>query len=376
VIAFMLLIIYTDEQGHSLMWKILYKKESEDRMHSFRFKKLAPITLSVVVISVSMLCSVSSSAASSTDPIKAASSPTELAYVTNNEDNTVSVIDTASKKVVDTISVKGYPKAIAVSPDGKKAYVGTNDGVKIIDTQDEAVIDSIGEVGSLYAIAIAPDNRQQLYVTSHGKVLIINTETNKIVKTISVGNFNHAIAISPDGTQAYVTHDGSVSIIDTEKQKVTTTITVGEFTHAPDAVAFTPDGKQAYVAEQGKISVIDTAEKKIVATIDIGKPFYPSGVVFTPDGKRAYVAKSDTKSKGIPSYEVVVINTAIHQIVKTIKIDKIPLGIAITSDGKEVYVAIPLRDIVSVIDTKTNIVHNVIPVGKLPHQISMAPSQQ
>jgi YVTN family beta-propeller protein len=71
-----------------------------------------------------------------------------------------------------------------------------------------------------------------------------------------------------------------------------------------------------------------------------------------------------------------VINTATHQIVKTIAIDKTPLGIAITSDGKEVYVTIPIRGIVSVIDTKTNMVRNVISVGKFPHRIAIIPSPQ
>jgi YVTN family beta-propeller protein len=347
-------------------------------MHSFYFKKIALIALSVVVVSASMLCLASSSVASSIDQVKEVAAPmTELAYVTNRDSQTISVIDTATKTVIDTISVGNLIKAIAITPDGKKAYVGGTASFLVIDIPSKTVIDkvNIGGTASPYTVAVTP-NGKQAYMTGHGKVSIVDTETDDIVKIISVGNYNHAIAISPDGTQAYVTHDGSVSIIDTVKQEVIATITVGEFTRAPDEVAFTPDGKQAYVAEQGKISIIDTAKKEIVATLDIGKLFSPSGVVFTPDGKRAYVAKWDTKSKRIPSYEVAVINTATYQIVKTITIDKKPLGIAITSDGKEVYVTIPDRDAVSVIDAKTNMVRNVISVGKFPHQIAMAPSSQ
>jgi YVTN family beta-propeller protein len=349
-----------------------------DRMHSFYFKKIASIALSVVMVSALMLCLASSSVASSTDQVKEVAAPTtELAYVTNHEDNTVSVIDVASKKVVDTISVRNYPNAIAVTPDGKKAYVGGVSSFFVVDIPSKTVIDkvNIGGTASPYTVAITP-NGKQAYMTGHGRVSIIDTETDEIVKTIFIGDYNGAIAISPDGTQAYVTHLGSVSIIDTVNQEVTTTITIGEFIHITDEVAFTPDGKQAYVANKGKISVIDTVKKEIVTTIDIGNPFSPSGVVFTPDGKRAYVAKWDTKSKEIPSYEVAVINTATYQIVKTITIDKKPLGIAITSDGKEVYVTIPVRDAVSVIDTKTNMVRNVVPVGKFPHQIAMAPGPQ
>jgi YVTN family beta-propeller protein len=258
----------------------------------------------------------------------------------------------------------------------KKAYAGSTASFLVIDIPSKTVIDkvNIGGTASPYTVAITP-NGKQAYMTGHGRVSIVDTETDEIVKTISVGDYNHAIAISPDGTQAYVTHDGSVSIIDTEKQAVTATITVGEFTRAPGAVAFTPNGKQAYVANEGKISIIDTAKREIVATIDIGEFLVPSGVVFTPNGKRAYVAQSTTKG-GKRIFEVTVIDTATDQITKTIPVEQDPAGIAITSDGREVYVTNFFHDIVSVIDTQTNRVRHTIPVGESPYQITMAPNPQ
>jgi YVTN family beta-propeller protein len=47
------------------------------------------------------------------------------AYVTNQADNTVSVIDTDAGVVVDTIAVGGAPFAITISPDGTRAYVSS-----------------------------------------------------------------------------------------------------------------------------------------------------------------------------------------------------------------------------------------------------------
>jgi YVTN family beta-propeller protein len=57
-------------------------------------------------------------------------------------------------------------------------------------------------------------------------------------------------------------------------------------------------------------------------------------------------------------------------------VEQDPAGIAITLDGKEVYVTNFYHHVVSVIDTKTNMVRNVIPVGKFPYRISIAPSPQ
>jgi YVTN family beta-propeller protein len=53
------------------------------------------------------------------------------AYITNQGDNTVSVIDTATDTVTDTISVSSHPGVtviarpfgVAVTPDGSKVYI-------------------------------------------------------------------------------------------------------------------------------------------------------------------------------------------------------------------------------------------------------------
>ena len=46
-----------------------------------------------------------------------------FAYVANAGDNTVSVIDTATNTVVAPIAVGSLPRGVAVTPDGKRAYV-------------------------------------------------------------------------------------------------------------------------------------------------------------------------------------------------------------------------------------------------------------
>jgi len=68
----------------------------------------------------------------------AAASP--FAYVTkcncDGFDNVVSVIDTATNKVVATVRVGNRPNGVAVTPDGKQVYVANfgNGTVSVIDT--------------------------------------------------------------------------------------------------------------------------------------------------------------------------------------------------------------------------------------------------
>ena len=72
-------------------------------------------------------------------------------YVTNQDADTVSVIDTATNAVVGSaIPVGDNPFGIAITPDGTKAYVTNfNPGtVSVIDTATNAVVGSAIPVGS------------------------------------------------------------------------------------------------------------------------------------------------------------------------------------------------------------------------------------
>ncbi|NJD36063.1 MAG: hypothetical protein FIA96_14740, partial [Betaproteobacteria bacterium] len=65
-------------------------------------------------------------------------------YISNGE-GTLSVLDTASNKVVATIKVGKRPWNMAVTPDNKKLYVanGKSNSVSVIDTLTDKVIKEI-----------------------------------------------------------------------------------------------------------------------------------------------------------------------------------------------------------------------------------------
>ena len=46
------------------------------------------------------------------------------AYVTNFGDRTVSMIDTITGSVTNTLALDGHPAAMTMSPDGERLYVG------------------------------------------------------------------------------------------------------------------------------------------------------------------------------------------------------------------------------------------------------------
>jgi YVTN family beta-propeller protein len=302
------------------------------------------------------------------------------AYVSDGAQS-VSVIDTKNNFVSPPITVGTDPIGIAITPDGKFAYVanfayeepGT---VSVIDTQTNQVVGTPITVGKgPYGVAITPDGKFAYIPNSEsGTVSVIDTQTNQVVGTpIMVGGVPRSIAITPDGEFAYVARVGasSVSVIDTQtNQVVGTPITVGA---GAEGVAITPDGKFAYVtvggealSQPGTVSVIDTQTNQVVGTpIMVGKA--PWGVAITPDGRYAYVTNAN-------SYSVSIVDTQTHLVSGPIPLGNLVEPIAITPDGKRAYVG-GFSANLFVIDTQTNQTGAPIPLGSGQNGIAIVPDQ-
>ena len=261
----------------------------------------------------------------------------------------VSVIDIASNTVVATVDVGAFPTGVAVTPDGAKAYV-VNQGdssVSVINTATNTVSTTIttGIGYSPYDVAISPDGLHA-YVTDadpdltnpivlESRVTIIDTASDSVATSIPLGSMlPEGIAITPDGTRAYVANYGgtdintgieyppSVTVVDLTTNTVVTTITYAQFT-GPKNIAITPDGTRAYVtlSFSDAVSVINTATNTISTTITVGPN--PNDIDLAPDGSIAYVTIGTDNV-------VVTIDTATNAVIGTPEtVGQQPQGIAI-----------------------------------------------
>lgn len=293
----------------------------------------------------------------------------QFAYVPNNADNTVSVINTATNTVVATIALTGSPvsetspKGAVVSPDGSSLYVvcqGTTTGqgvVVVIDTSTQAVktaytISSSGGTAANFdpqTIAVAPNG--MIYVlsdyagglsgsaTSPSQVTVINpaNPTNQVNITLP-GGFGKAsnlggIVVNPQGTLAYVANSGSnnISVINLSTNTVSQTISLSQFVQTgfspnPVALNFNPNGTRLYVGEsdgnfnasQGQIITIDTTQSsttfnKVLSTASqvYGGGFLPQGIATSATGTQLFVNPTyvgDGQAKGWTNELEVVMN--------------------------------------------------------------------
>src|SRR5262245_50399953 len=141
-------------------------------------------------------------------------------YVVNAGDENVVVFDTDTlQRVGAPLPVGQGPVAIAISPDGSRAYVVNNTGDNVLLLLPPTLPPTFIPVGSRpTSITITPDGAYA-YVTNFlsDSVSVIATATSQIIKVIPLasGSSPAGIAITPDGTRAYVTnlHAASVSVI-------------------------------------------------------------------------------------------------------------------------------------------------------------------
>jgi YVTN family beta-propeller protein len=201
------------------------------------------------------------------------------AYVSNNSDNTVSVIDVSDNTVAATVDVGGGPWGIAIGASGDYVYVANNadDTVSVIDTATFEVTATITVGVGPLGVTVAPSGNY-VYVTNNADntVSVINISDNTVVATVDVGGGPWGIAIGASGDFVYVANnaDDTVSVIDPATFEVTETITVGA---GPLGVSITYDGGEqldafVYVANNtdDTVTVINIVDNSILTNINVG----------------------------------------------------------------------------------------------------------
>jgi YVTN family beta-propeller protein len=162
-------------------------------------------------------------------------------YVVGTVGDSLAIVDPSANRVIAKVRVGGYPSAVALSPDGAFAYV-TNQfgGVSVVETSTATVIDTI-QSGPSQSIAIMQDGRLA-YVTngSNNTVSVVDLIARQVVGApIPVGLHPHGPVITPDQKFVYVTttscrggcvspsdYYGSVAVIETATNTVVATIPV------------------------------------------------------------------------------------------------------------------------------------------------------
>lgn len=201
---------------------------------------------------------------------------TGLLYVTTENENSVSIIDPVSLKIVGSVPTgQEQSHMLTVSRDGKRGYTA-NVGpgtVSVLDLEARKLVKVIPVAKMTQRISISVDDKLVFTADQFDpKLIVIDTATNEVKAPIVLPEIAYGTAPTPDGKYLVVAliNINEVAVVDLATMKVVGTVKVPK---APQAVVVRPDSAVAYVScdASAKIAAIDLKEMKVTALIDAGK---------------------------------------------------------------------------------------------------------
>ncbi|MDR1959048.1 MAG: c-type cytochrome [Planctomycetaceae bacterium] len=292
-----------------------------------------------------------------------------------------------------TFSYKG-PSQMVTNKSGTKIYVAQHDGneIAVISTETNTVTQTFPLESGPNGLTLSPDEKI-LYVTSggyRGKLAALDSESGKVLNTISTGHTPMTPKVTPDGGKLFLCNrfDGNVAEYELPEMKLIQYIKV---VREPCDSLLTPDGKKLLVLNflpkdpncvpenpeteilvAAQISVIDTA----IGTVKNIR--LPKGtcnlcsVCLSSDGRYAYMThiishftnSTDKLDAGqmnvnaVSLFDMDAIDNDKGGYVNTVLLDDPelgaanPWGIAASSDGKKIFVAISGTNELIVLDAE------------------------
>jgi YVTN family beta-propeller protein len=284
------------------------------------------------------------------------------------------------------ITFEGRPVDMALRPDGKLLAVMLPTGVKLLDTAtSQFTLDTLPGTHSFGGIVWSKDG-STLYATgkegrkggrsgSSGVVYVthFDAEGHPTAQAPIAFQFDSRIkpnfaasdavpaglALSPDGARLYVSlfNNATMAAVDLGSYDAATgaaQITETPVGSSPERVVVSADGDKIYVANRGGRA------PEPGDTMDTADP-----VVVDPD-----TYKASTGTLSVVSAAQFAANNGGQTVTKSISVGLQPADLALSPDGKRLYVANANNDSISVVDTGSDQVVETIPTSPAPGHLA------
>ena len=326
-------------------------------------------------------------------PIGAASAtggtPTGTVIVANMGDNTATLLDVASKRVVATLPTGNGAHEVAVSHDGRWAVV-SNYGVRgapgntltVIDVPAATVARTIdlGDFKRPHGSVFLPGDSVFVVTSEMSKaVVLVDFAQGSVIGSIPTNHpASHMLAMTADARRIYTSNvaDGTVSELDVPGRKFLREITVAP---AVEGIAVTPSGDQVWVGSNQAKTVTIVAPGGGSATQTISGFGMPYRLAVTPDSRSVVITDP-------PNAVVRIVDRATRKDRAIVKIpadgvtpaaefpgSPSPEGVILSRDGRTAFVALQGSSRVAIIDIATATVTGYMPTGAGPDGIAYSP---
>lgn len=324
----------------------------------------------------------------------------------NETSGTLSLVETATGKILDEEPIGVHPTAMAQFASGDRvALTATYDGdlviVKILT--DRLEIEKRIHVGfEPHGVAIAPSGKE-IYVScvATHEIAVIDVDRNQVVERIPTERWPRQIAITPSGERLAVSTSGDrgMTVVDLAARKADFSqrfmgLNIG-------CMAVSNDGKEVYfpwivyrhnpITEQNirlgwvlasrlsKLKFDGSSRRDAISLDPPGKAVGdPHGIALSPKEDVIVVSAAGThellvfrneglpwKDAGGPDHMEKELREDENRFFR-IPLGGRPLGVRFGADGKTVYVANYLSNEIQIVDLEARKVSRSIPLGSAP----------
>lgn len=217
----------------------------------------------------------------------------KMLYASGGNDNWILQFAVGNGKLIlkDSIKLgkkwpeKISPAGIEIDDAAKRLYVVTkeNNSLYVIDLATKEILQRVALGAEAYACLLSP-NKKELYISLWGgdKILVFDAAQKKVTGSIAVGDNPNEILLNKAGTFLFVANanDNSVSVINTRQRKEVEVLNAALYPDAPsgsasNGLALSGDEKTLYVAN---------ADNNCLAVFNVAKPGFSLSKGFIPTG--------------------------------------------------------------------------------------------
>lgn len=194
-------------------------------------------------------------------------------YVSLPGSGQITIVDTATWKIADSIDTGGNPRRLALQDDGRYLWVaidGDAGGVLALDTSTRRIAGRIDTVAGAHELALSNDDRHLFAANVQaGSVSIVETRSLAEVARIDVGGKPISIDYSATARAAYVSDEtGAIIAIDGDRRSVIARI---ETDAGLGRLRFAPGERLAFVVNtlHDQVLIVDAAKNQIAQIADV-----------------------------------------------------------------------------------------------------------
>lgn len=272
---------------------------------------------------------------------------------------------------VKRIPVGLWPKALAISPDGERAYVAVHhdEQIAVISRKKLKVVQRADVGGRPEALALSPDGKRLwVSVGDRSVVQARNAESLALEGSVRVGPRPRGLAVSPDGRWLWVAvgRNGHLVFVDTASLAVRAEVAVG---WSPRTVAYVPRLDRVLVVHAigHSLYAVDPVLAKVVHRLK-GFGRRPLDVAVSPDGEVAWVPSSKKRRVFRVRLE------SPPRIDGAVVVGKEPVAVALSRSGKTLFAALWGEGKIAIASTTRRGRPRKVRTGRGPIALAVSPS--